>query len=110
MKNSQGAKSIFLLPKIKVSSLRNYTGGAELYAHAFLRTRTFVDTPLIYFVGLCLFVFLFDILSCMCPAAKWSPTGKGLNSRRFCIDVFLCFCHFPLRCPGSGVVPDCIDS
>ena len=24
-------------------------------------------------------------------------------------DVFLCFCHFPLRCPGSGVVFDCVD-
>ena len=22
--------------------------------------------------------------------------------------MFLCFCHFPLWCPGSGVVPDCI--
>ena len=25
-------------------------------------------------------------------------------------DVFLCFCHFPLWYPGSGVVLDCIDS
>ena len=25
-------------------------------------------------------------------------------------DVFLCFCHFPMWCPGSGVVLDCIDS
>ena len=24
--------------------------------------------------------------------------------------VFLCFCHFPMWCPGSGVVLDCIDS
>ena len=23
---------------------------------------------------------------------------------------FLCFCHFPMWCPGSGVVFDCIDS
>ena len=22
----------------------------------------------------------------------------------------LCFCHFPMRCPGSGVVLDCIES
>ena len=22
----------------------------------------------------------------------------------------MCFCHFPIRCPGSGVVLDCIDS
>ena len=25
-------------------------------------------------------------------------------------DVFLCFCHFPIWCSGSGVVLDCIDS
>ena len=25
-------------------------------------------------------------------------------------DVFLCFCHFPIWCPGLGVVFDCIDS
>ena len=25
-------------------------------------------------------------------------------------DVLLCFCHFPMRYPRSGVVLDCIDS
>ena len=25
-------------------------------------------------------------------------------------DIFLCFCHFPIGCPRSGVVFDCIDS
>ena len=25
-------------------------------------------------------------------------------------DVLLCFCHFPILCPGTGVVLDCIDS
>ena len=35
--------------------------------------------------------------------------GKGwpLCSRVWC---FSCVCHFPLLCPGSGVVFDCIDS
>ena len=77
-----------------------------MYAHAFLRTRTFVGTPLISFVDL--FVYLCSSLTycLMCPAAMWSPTGKGLNSMRFCIDVFLCFCRLPIKCPGSGVVPD----
>ena len=31
----------------------------------------------------------------------------------FCLsicDVFLCFCHLPIWCPGSGVVFDCMDS
>ena len=27
----------------------------------------------------------------------------------FVCDVLLCFCHFPMRNPGSGVVLDCID-
>ena len=44
---------VFCLPKIKVSSLRNFTGGAELYAHVFMRTRgyapdLFVDLLFIY--------------------------------------------------------------
>ena len=26
------------------------------------------------------------------------------------LSVLLCFCHFPIRCPGSGGVLDCIDS
>ena len=25
-------------------------------------------------------------------------------------DVFLCFCHFPMWCPGSGVLFECINS
>ena len=25
-------------------------------------------------------------------------------------DVVLCFCYFPIRCPGSSVVLDCINS
>ena len=25
-------------------------------------------------------------------------------------DVFLCFCHFPMWCTGSGAVLECIDS
>ena len=25
-------------------------------------------------------------------------------------DVLLCFCHFPIWCPGSGVMLDCLDS
>ena len=28
----------------------------------------------------------------------------------FLYDGLLCFCHFPIRRPGSGVVLDCIDS
>ena len=55
------------------------------------------------------FVFDFVILSCLFLTALWSPVVKGLTSWLSCIrDVFLCFCHFPMRCPGSGLVLDCI--
>ena len=59
-----------------------------------------------------LVVFL-SILSCLSNlAALWSRVGKGLTSWLSCVrDIFLCFCrHFPIRCPGSGVVLYCIDS
>ena len=36
--------------------------------------------------------------------------GKGWPHSSPVCDVFLCICHFPTRCPGSGVVPDCINS
>ena len=62
-----------------------------------------VGTPLTSFVDLFfLFVFVFDILPCLCLTTLWSPAGKGLTS---CV-----FCYFSIRCPGSGVVLDCIDS
>ena len=30
--------------------------------------------------------------------------GKGWSLNSPVYDVFMCFCHFPIRCPGSGVV------
>ena len=47
------------------------------------------------FVDFFYFVFVFAILSCLCHAALWSPTGKGLTSGSPACDVFLCICHFP---------------
>ena len=35
--------------------------------------------------------------------------GKGLPLGSLVCDVLVCFCHFPMWCPGSGVVLDCID-
>ena len=36
-----------------------------------------------------------------------SPAGNGLTSWLSCVcAVFLCACHFPMWCPGSGVVLD----
>ena len=49
---------------------------------------------------------LIVIVSCLFTEALWSPAGKG----SLVCDVFLCFCHFLIWCPESGVVFDCIDS
>ena len=54
--------------------------------------------------------YLSVILSCLFLAALWPPSGKGLTSWLSCMWCFLVFCHFPIWCPGSGVVFDCIDS
>ena len=51
------------------------------------------------------FVFVFVILSHQLLAALWSPVGKGLTPWLSWLS-----CHFPMRCHGSGVVLDCIDS
>ena len=42
------------------------------------------------------FVFVFAILPCLFLAALWSPAEKGLISWLFCMDICLCFCHFPI--------------
>ena len=58
-----------------------------------------------------LFLFVFAIMSWLFLAALWSPVGKGLTSWLSKLYVmFSVFCHFPMRCPGSGLVPDYIDS
>ena len=43
-------------------------------------------------------------------SALWSPVRKGLTSWLSVCDVSVCFCHFPIWCPRSGVVLDYIDS
>ena len=40
----------------------------------------------------------------------WSLAGKGLTSWFSCMLCYLVFFHFPIQCPGSGLVFDCIDS
>ena len=49
------------------------------------------------------------MLYCLFIAALWSPAGKGLLALLY-VMFFLCFCHFPMWCPGSDVVQGCIDS
>ena len=35
---------------------------------------------------------------------------EGADLLALVCDVLLCFCHFPVWYPGSGVVLDCLDS
>ena len=46
----------------------------------------------------------------VCDVCFLQPVRKGLTSWLSVCDVSLCFCHFPVWCPRSGVVLDCIDS
>ena len=92
------------------NSLRNYTGGAEFYAHAFLRTRRYTPD---FFCGSFFYIFfvsVFDILPCLYLVALLSPAGNRLTSMRIAVWRFLVLRDFPIRCPGSGVVLDWIDS
>ena len=59
---------------------------------------------------LCYLCLVFVMISRLFVAALWSHGGKGLTSRLLFVMFILCFCHFRLRYPGSGVVLDCIDS
>ena len=52
---------------------------------------------------------MFVMLSRLFIAALWSPAGKGLNSWLLFV-MSNCVLYFPMWCPGSGVVLDCIDS
>ena len=53
----------------------------------------------------CYLCFVFVMPSCLLIAPLLSPAGKGLTSLLFCV-----LCHFPIWCPGSDVVLDCINS
>ena len=57
-----------------------------------------------------LLCFVSVMLSCVFIAAFWSPDGKGLPLGSVECDDFLCFCHFLMGCPGSGVALVCMDS
>ena len=60
-----------------------------------------------------LFVIYVSVLSC-CLVCSLQPCdhllGKGKPLGSLVFDVFFCFCHFPMWCPGSGVFLDCINS
>ena len=62
-------------------------------------------TICVFCVGL---VFL--MLSPLFIAALRSPAGEGLTFWLLLVVFFLYFCYFPVWCPGSGVVHDCVVS
>ena len=67
-------------------------------------------------VFFCEFFLIFKLHGCLCHnvlsvscshvVTSW---GKPDLLALFGYCVFLCFCHFPISCPGSGVVLGCID-
>ena len=65
-------------------------------------------------MNLFLYLFLFYLSLPMLNVCLLQHCGHlSGKSRPLCFiecDVVLCFCHFPIRCPGSGVVLDCINS
>ena len=58
---------------------------------------------------LCHLCLVFVMLLCRFIAALWSPAGKGLTSWLLFV-MFIVFCYYLKRYPGSGVVLDCIVS
>ena len=58
----------------------------------------------------CYLCFVSFMLSCLSIAVLLPPAGEGWPLGSLVCDVFLCYSHFPMCCPGSGLVLDCIDS
>ena len=42
--------------------------------------------------------------------SKYVLLVKGWPLNSLVCGVFLCYCLFPMWCPGSGVALDCVDS
>ena len=60
-------------------------------------------------------IFVIWVSCLLCFFVCWlKPCGHMLGKGSFLgslvCDILLCFCYFPMWCPGSGVVLDCIDS
>ena len=59
----------------------------------------------------CYFFFVFvchTVLSAPCSLVVTSWERADLLALLY-VMFFVCFCHFPIWCPGSDVVFDCID-
>ena len=58
----------------------------------------------------CYLCFMSVMLSCLSLQPCGHFLGKGQPYGSLVCGVFLCFWHFPMWCPVSGVVLDCIYS
>ena len=58
----------------------------------------------------CYLCFVFVMLSCLFIAVNAVTCWERANLLALLCVMCPCFCHFPMWCPGSGVVLDCIDS
>ena len=56
-----------------------------------------------------LFLFVFANTKCLFVATLWSPVGEELTLALLNVMVSCVFATFPIQCPGSGVVLECID-
>ena len=84
---------------------------------------TYLSPPVIFLLAVprrCFFCrsflsFVFRV--CLCHTVLSVPCSHVVTCWErtdllylLCVMFYLCFSHFPLRCPGSGVILDCIDS
>ena len=53
---------------------------------------------------------IFNLIQILLQLALNRPHAFRAISDAEVILAFLCYCHFPIWCPGSGVLLDCIDS
>ena len=67
------------------------------------RWRFFCGTLILFVLNVCK-----SVLSV--PSSPVVTCWERADLLALVFDVFLCFCHFPIWCPGSGVVFDCSDS
>ena len=57
-----------------------------------------------------LLLWIFYVICVSCLSVMLCCLFLAADHLALVCDVLLCICHFPMQCPGSGVVIDCIYS